>query len=79
MGGASQYLCHLQVSVNYGGPKRELRVGRGSVFFGQDVDNILCRLAKIGGVGDFWGVKILWEELDSVFVPSGRRGWDEQW
>ena len=48
----------------------------GSVFFGQDADNILCGLAKIGGVGDFWEVKRLWEELDSVCVPSARSGWD---
>ena len=51
-------------------------MGRGSVFFGQDADNILCGLAKIGGVGDFWEVKILWEELDSVCVHSGCSGWD---
>ena len=50
-------------------------MGRGSVFFGQDADNILCGLAKIGGVGDFWGFKRLWEELDSVCVPSGCSGW----
>ena len=41
------------------------------MFFGQDVDNIICGLAKIGGVGDFWEVKIVWEELDNVCVYSG--------
>ena len=41
------------------------------MFWGQDVDDILCGLAKIGGVSDFWEVKIIWEELDSVCVPSG--------
>ena len=46
------------------------------MFFGQDDDDILCGLAKIGGVSDFWKVQRLWEELDSVFVPSGRIGWD---
>ena len=51
-------------------------MGRGSVFFGQDADDILCRLAKIGGVSDFWEIKRLWEELDSICVPSGRSGWD---
>ena len=51
-------------------------MGRGSVFFGQGADNILCGLAKIGGVGDFGEVNRLWEELDSVCVPSGRSGWD---
>ena len=51
-------------------------MGRGSVFFGQDADDILCGLAKIGGVSDFWGVQRLWEELGSVWVPSGRSGWD---
>ena len=51
-------------------------MGKGSVFFGQYADNILCCLAKIGGVGDFWEVKGLWEELDSVCVPSGRSVWD---
>ena len=44
---------------------------RGSVFIRQDDDNVLCCLAKIGGVGDFGGVKVLWEELDCVCV-SGR-------
>ena len=48
----------------------------GSVFFGQYADDNLCCLAKISGVGDFWGVKVLWEEIDSVCVPSGRSGWD---
>ena len=46
------------------------------MFWGQDVDDILCGLAKIGGVSDFWGVQRLWEELGSVWVPSGRSGWD---
>ena len=48
---------------------------RESVFFGQDADNILCCLAEIGGVGNCWEVKLLWEELDSVCMPSGRSGW----
>ena len=51
-------------------------MGRGGVFFGQDADDILCGLSKIGGVSDFWEVQKLWEELDSVYVPSGRSGWD---
>ena len=51
-------------------------MGRGSVFFVQDANDILCGLAKIGGVSDFWEVKRLWEEIDSVCVPSGRSGWD---
>ena len=51
-------------------------MGRGSVFWGQDADAILCGFAKIGGVGDFWEVKRLQEELESVCVPSGRSGWD---
>ena len=51
-------------------------MGRWSVFFGHDADDILCRLAKIGGVSDFWEVQIFWEELDGVCVPSGRSGWD---
>ena len=46
------------------------------MFSGQDDDNILYCLANIGGVGDFWGVKVLWGELDSVCVPSGCSGWD---
>ena len=49
-------------------------MGRGSVFLGQDADNFLCGLAKIARVGDFWEVKRLWEELDSICVPSGRSG-----
>ena len=49
---------------------------RGSVFSGQDADGILCGLAKIGGVSDFWGVRRIWEELVSVCVPSGCSGWD---
>ena len=40
-----------------------------------DPDNILWYLANIGGVGDFWEVKRLWEELESFCVPSGRSGW----
>ena len=51
-------------------------MGRGSVFFGQDADNILCGLEKMGGISDFWKVKKLWEELNSVCVPSGDIGWD---
>ena len=76
MGGVLQDICHVQISVKYMGPKREGRVGRGSLLFGQDADNILCSLAKIGGVGDFWEVKRLWEELDSACVPSGCSGRD---
>ena len=49
---------------------------RGSLFIGQDYDNILCFLAKVGGVGDFGEVKVLWEELDCVCVPSRCSGWD---
>ena len=49
-------------------------MGREYVFFGQDSDNILCCLARIGGVGDFWEVQVLWEELDNVCVPSGYIG-----
>ena len=51
-------------------------MGRGSVFFGQDSDDILYGLAKIGEVGDFWGVKGLWEELSSVCLSSGLSGWN---
>ena len=51
-------------------------MGRGSVFFGQDADNILCCLAKIGGVSDCWEVRLLCQELDSVCVPSVHSGWD---
>ena len=47
---------------------------RGSVIIGQDADNVLCCLAKVGGVGDFGGVKVLWEERDCVCVPSGCSG-----
>ena len=46
------------------------------MFFGQDADDILCGLAKIGGASDFWEVQISWEELGGVCVPSGRSGWD---
>ena len=46
------------------------------MFFGQDADNILCGLAKIDGVSDFWEVQRLWEELDIVCAPIGRSGWD---
>ena len=46
------------------------------MFFGQDADDILCGLAKIGGVSDFWGVQRLWEELNSFCVPGGHSGWD---
>ena len=44
------------------------------MFIGQDADHVLCWLAKVGGVGDFGEVKVLWEELDCVCVPSGRSG-----
>ena len=33
-------------------------------------------MAKVGGVGDFGKVKVLWEDLGSVCVPSGSSGWD---
>ena len=46
------------------------------MFSGQDADNILCCLAKVGRVGDFWEVKVLWKELDSICMSSGRSGWD---
>ena len=46
----------------------------GSVFIGKDANNVLCCLAKVGGVGDFGEVKVLWEELDCVCVPLGCRG-----
>ena len=46
------------------------------MFIGQDADNILCCLAKVGGVGDFEGVKVLWEELECVCVPSICSGWN---
>ena len=72
--GTSQDLCHLQVSFKDRGPKRELRVLRGSVFIGQDADNVFCGLEEVGGVGDFGEVKLLWEELECVCVPSGCSG-----
>ena len=43
--------------------------------FGKDANNVLCVLAKIGGAVDFWEGKVLWEELDSFCVHSGRSGW----
>ena len=46
------------------------------MFFGQDADDILCGLAKIGGASEFWEVHRLWEEINSVCVPSGHSGWD---
>ena len=46
------------------------------MFFGQDADNVLCGVAKIGGVSDFWGAKRLWEEPEFFCVPSGRSAWD---
>ena len=46
------------------------------MFLGHGADNILCGLAKIYGVGDFWRVKRLCEELGSDCVPSGRSGRD---
>ena len=46
------------------------------MFIGQDADNVLCCFAKLGGVGDFWGFKVLWEELDCVCVPDGYSGGD---
>ena len=47
-----------------------MKSGKRACIFLQNADDILCNLAKIGGVSDFWGVKRLWEELDSVCVPS---------
>ena len=47
---------------------------RGGVFIRKDADNVLCCLAKVGGVGDFGEVKVLWEELDRVCVPGGFSG-----
>ena len=41
------------------------------MLIGQDAYNVLCCLAKVGGVGDFGEVKGLWEELDGVCVPGG--------
>ena len=61
--GTSQDLCHFQVIVKDRGPKIECRVQRGNVFIGQDADNIICCLEKVGGIGDFGEVKVLWEEL----------------
>ena len=46
-----------------------------SLFFEEDADNFLCRLAKISGGGEFWEVERIWEELNSVCVPSGRSEW----
>ena len=46
------------------------------MFLGKNADNVLCCLAKVGGVGDFQEVKVLHEELDCVCVSSGRSGWD---
>ena len=43
-------------------------MGRGSVFFGQDADNIPCCLTKIGGVGDFWEVKKYFGKNSTVFA-----------
>ena len=48
---------------------------RGSVFIGQDAETVLFCLAKVGGVGDFWEVKVLWEKINSVCIPSGCTGW----
>ena len=50
-------------------------MGRGSVFFGQDADDILCGLAKKYEVSEFWEDQIFWEELNSVCVSSGCSGW----
>ena len=46
------------------------------MFIGQDADNVLFCLAKVGGVGDFGGVKVLWEELDCVCVSGICSGGD---
>ena len=47
---------------------------RGNVFIGQDADNVLCCLAKVDGVGDSGEVKVLWGEIDCVYVPGGLSG-----
>ena len=47
-----------------------------SVFIGQDADNVLFYLAKVGGVGDFGEVKLLWEALECVCVSGGCSGGD---
>ena len=47
---------------------------RGGVFIGQYAVNVLCCLVKVGRVGDFGEVKVLWEELDRVCVPGGFSG-----
>ena len=44
------------------------------MFIGQDTDNILFCLKKVGRVGDFGNVKVLWEERDHVCVPGGCSG-----
>ena len=36
------------------------------MFIGQDADNVLYCLAKVGVVGDLGEVKVLWKELDCV-------------
>ena len=59
-----------------GDPKESEVWEEGVCVFGQDADDILCGLAKIVGVSDFWEFKRLWEELDSLCMPSGRSGWD---
>ena len=40
------------------------------VFVGQDSDDFLCCLVKVGGVGYSGEVKVFQEELDRVRVPS---------
>ena len=43
---------------------------RDGFFVGQDADDVLCCLAKVGGVGYFGKVEVFWEELDRVRVPG---------
>ena len=40
------------------------------VFVGQDSDDFLCCLVKVGGVGYSGEVEVLWEELNRVRVPG---------
>ena len=46
------------------------------MLIGQDADNILCCLVKVGGVGEFGEVKVLWGELNFFCVPIRRSDWD---
>ena len=47
---------------------------RGGVFIGQYAVNVLCCLVKVGRVGDFGEVEVIWEELNRVCVPGGCSG-----